>query len=496
MLKESRDCLTVRLDDIEKLGGHLNRIQFVEIRLDLGFSTKNLEKAKKIITLLRERGLEVIATCRRAEDKGDFTGSETERLALLKWAVEHGATIMDLEFNSEAESLLKYKNQECRKILSYHNFKRIPDDIESIAEKMVSKRAWLCKIVCNVTRYNDNTRLLDLNRYFSSLDQDSTCFGLGEKCVYSRVFLITCDGKMNFYGLPKKMTAPGQLTISDRELYRMDSIDKQTECFGIIGNPVSHSLSPSIHNTLFGIYGLNSVFLPFPVDDIEEFMEFARHNGINGLAVTYPWKDERFFLNMARIEENAKKFSSGNTLFAKNGEFVMTDTDYNGFAEFFENRIQRKSGSAVIIGTGNTGEKIAHYLREKGWIITLISRKPEDRRKALGAQYMVEDYSLLASVECDLLINTTPLGALSGDDWRNLFIKKTQTDMIVMDINYGQNTGPFLSCGMFNNNIKFDGMEMLVNQAIMQFQMWTGINVEAKSRRLLYQKLNLLNNRL
>jgi shikimate dehydrogenase len=289
------------------------------------------------------------------------------------------------------------------------------------------------------------------------------------------------------------MTAPGQLTVSDRELYRMDSIDKQTECFGIIGNPVSHSLSPLIHNTLFGIYGLNAVFLPFPVDDIEEFMEFARHNGINGLAVTYPWKNESYYLHMARIEDSVKNFSSGNTLFAKNGEFVMTDTDYMGFAEFFENKIQRKSGSAVIIGTGNTGKKIAHYLKEKGWIITLISRKPEDRRKTLGAQYMIEDYSLLTSVECDLLINTTPLGALSGYDWRNLFIKKTRADMIVMDINYGQNADPFLNCGMFDNNIKFDGMDILVNQAIMQFQMWTGINVEKKSRRLLYQKLNLLN---
>jgi len=493
MPKESRNCLATGLDGIDKLEGFLNRIQFIEIRLDLDLSPQNLTKAERVIPFIRERGLEIIATCRRVEDRGGFTGSESERLALLKWAIERGATILDLEVGSDAESLLHYKNPECRKILSYHNFKCVPDGIESIAETMISKGAWLYKIVCKANRYDDNIKLLDLNGYFSSRGQDSTCFGLGEKCLYSRAFLTARDGKINFYGLPEKTTAPAQFTTNDLELYKLDSVDEMTKCFGVIGNPVSHSLSPLIHNTLLGIYSLNAIFLPFHVDDIEEFMEFAKHNGINGLAVTYPWKDERFYVHIARIEESVKKFSSGNTLFVKNGEFVMVDTDYNGFAEFFPEKIHRKPGRAVIIGTGNTGKKIAGYLRERGWMITLISRRPEDRRITLGAQYMIENYSLLASVECDLLINATPVGAFSGDDWKKLFPKKIPADMIVVDINYRQNADPFLNSGVFDKNRKYDGLDMLVNQAVMQFQIWTGIDVEAKNRRLLYQKLKLPN---
>jgi len=495
MLMESQNCLAVGLDDIEKLAGYLNRIQFVEIRFDLGLSTKNLERAKKIITILRDRGLEVIATCRRVEDRGGFTSSKEERLTLLKWAIEHGATILDLEVSSEAESLLHYKNPECRKILSYHNFEFVPDDMESIAETMVSREAWLYKIVCKANRYDDNIKLLDLNRYFSSRGQNSTCFGLGEKCLYSRAFLTAHTGKMNFYAIPEKTTAPGQFSTNDRELFRLDSVNDLTECYGVIGNPVSHSLSPLIHNTLLGIYSLNAIFLPFYVDDIEEFMEFAKRNGINGLAVTYPWKDERFYKHIATFEESARKFSSGNTLFIKNGELTLADMDYDGFAGFFEKKIHCQPGRAIVIGTGNTGLKIAAYLRSRGWMMTLISRRPEEKRKTLDFQYMIENYSWLASAQYDLLINAIPAGAFSGDDWKKIFPKKTPDDMIVVDINYRQNADPFLNTEAFDKNRKYDGLDMLVNQAVMQFQIWTGINVEAKSGRFLFQKLKLPNGR-
>lgn len=489
MLMEPKNCLSVGLDDIDKLEAYLNRIQFVEIRLDLGLSTKNLERAKKIITHLRERGLEVIATCRRVEDRGGFTGSKDERLALLKWAIEHGATMLDLEVGSEAESLLHCKNPEIEKILSYHNFECTPADIESIAESMVSRGAWLYKIVCKVNHYYENIRLLDLNRYFSSRGQNSTCFGLGEKCHYSRAFLTACTGKMNFYGIPGKTTAPGQFSTNDRELFRLDSVNDLTECYGVIGKPVSHSLSPLIHNALFEIYSLNAVFLPFYVDDIEEFMEFTRRNGINGLAVTYPWKDKRFYKHIATFEESAKKFSSGNTLFMENEVLTLADTDYAGFAGFFEEKIHCQPGRAIVIGTGNTGLKIAAYLKGRGWMLTLISRRPKEKRKTLGFQYMIENYSCLASAECELLINATPTGALSGDDWKKILPKKSPADMIVIDINYRQNAGPFLSSEVFKKNRRFDGRDMLVEQALIQFQIWTGIAVESDCRLLLQKKV-------
>jgi shikimate 5-dehydrogenase len=102
---------------------------------------------------------------------------------------------------------------------------------------------------------------------------------------------------------------------------------------------------------------------------------------------------------------------------------------------------------------------------------------------------MIENYSWLASAECDLLINATPAGAFSGDDWKKIFLKKTPADMIVMDINYRQNADPFLNSEAFEKNRRFDGRDMLLEQALIQFLIWTGIDVESESRRSLQKKV-------
>lgn len=491
MPEKSWNSLSIGPADLDKIDESLDEIQFVEVRLDLDYSALNIEKAEKIIPSIRKRGIEVIAACRREKDRGGFKGSEDERLELLKNAVRHGATVIDLEAGTKAEFLLDYENQNCRKILSYHNFKTIPDNIENILNEMITKRAWLYKIVCGINSYKDNNKMLDLNRFFSSRGCISSCFGAGAKCHYSRAFLGSRDGKMNYYGLSGKVTAPGQFTTDDRKLYHLKSIDRETKCFGVIGNPIFHSLSPVIHNTLFDIFNINAVFLPFYVDEIKDFLEFAADNRIEGIAITYPWKHDHFYTHFADIDESAHRFTSGNTISVVNGKYIFADTDYEGFEHFFKKKINARKGRVSIIGTGNTSRKIAACLKNIGLEVTMISRKAVERRIAIDAAYEVEDFSSLRSRDYNILINTSPSDVYSKEDWKEILPSEISPDKIIIDVNYGECAGRFLNSEVFKKNIKYDGLEMLLSQAIIQFRIWTGITVDENSLRIVYNYLKM-----
>lgn len=469
------NCISIRLDDIESLIGCTASFPAVEIRLDLGLSQAYLAKLPAVIKHFRRNEIDLIATCRRKTDGGEFGGLETERISLLQSVIDMGAAVVDLEFATEAERLFNYAQGKCRIILSYHNVERIPDDLMMRAENISEKKAWLYKIVCNLRTYNENLQMLRLNGFFSERGLRASCFGMGRKSLYSRAFISSYGGSMSYYGKAGGLTAQGQFSSDDFSNYRLGNIDSNTACYGIVGNPISHSLSPYVHNRLFEKFGINAVFLPFEVDDLKEFFEFAEKAGIAGLAVTYPYKNIELYQDKIEIDEKALSYKSGNTIFRRKGKYYLTDTDYEGFARFFTKKILLSKGRAVIIGTGNTARKIYSFLNKEKWQVALVSRRPGIKHTAGDSSYETVDLFRAVSSQPDILINTAPTGAYSHDDWQRLLgDAKISPNTIIIDVNYGRNAEAFLNCGCFEKNKKYDGKGMFIEQAALQFGIWAG----------------------
>jgi shikimate 5-dehydrogenase len=150
-----------------------------------------------------------------------------------------------------------------------------------------------------------------------------------------------------------------------------------------------------------------------------------------------------------------------------------------------------KKGVAVIIGTGSTACKMAAFLNSKEWKVIMISRNPEDRRIYIDKSTEITGYNRLPFLAFDVLINATPTGSFSDEDWKKMLSgMDVHPDSVIIDINYSQNALTFLNSSNFDRNNKYDGLEMLIEQAVLQFQIWTDIIVETNVKRQIKKHLD------
>jgi len=237
-----------------------------------------------------------------------------------------GADYIDLEVDA-AQSIPRYG--ETKRILSYHNFKETPENLEEIYADMLQLDGDIFKLATMANTPEDNVRML---RLVSDAERPTIGFCMGELGIPSR---ILC-GK---YGAPwtyatfssERVLAPGQLSFEEmRDVYHYDEIDAETRVFGVLGDPVGHSYSPLLHNAAFRHEGLNCVYLPLRVPrdvlltTLKEFEDFE----IEGYSVTIPHKEH--VLEYARyLDDSVKDCGAANTLYRNpQGKWWATNTDY------------------------------------------------------------------------------------------------------------------------------------------------------------------------
>jgi len=182
---------------------------------------------------------------------------------------------LDLVLDFSAKPTLERLPIDWRQVIcSHHDFSGVPDDLERIYERMAASPAAIIKIAVQAYDATDCIPIFQLLKRAQQEGRELIAIAMGEAGIMARI-LGPARGSFLTYGSldEQSATAPGQITAKQlRELYRIDQIDSQTEIIGIIGNPVSHSLSPHIHNAAFAAADLNAVYIPFQVRDANEFM--------------------------------------------------------------------------------------------------------------------------------------------------------------------------------------------------------------------------------
>ena len=154
-------------------------------------------------------------------------------------------------------------------------------------------------------------------------------------------------------------------------------INGRTELYGIIGNPIRHSLSPMIHNEAFKRLGWNAVYLAFEVKNLEEALRGIRELGVRGVSVTHPFKTKVIpFLD--KVEKLAKKIGAVNTIVNREGKLIRYNTDCDGALEALEEKMSLRWKKVVLLGAGGAARAIGFGLMERDCQL-IIANRSQDR---------------------------------------------------------------------------------------------------------------------
>lgn len=256
-------------------------------------------------------------------------------------------------------------------------------------------------------------------------------------------------------------------------------IEAHTQVYGIIGNPVKHSLSPIIHNGVFQRLGLKAVYLAFEVEDLKKVLEGVRGLGILGLSVTIPFKTE-IIPYLDDLDELARQIQAVNTLQNKKGKIVGFNTDWLGAIKALKEKTALQGKKVFLIGAGGAARAIAFGLKKEGCEIFIFNRtagKGEKLAKELGAIYL-NKFPAIQEVTPDLVINATSVGMTPHEDQSPFPAHLLQEKMLIMDVVYHPWQTRFLREAKLRGCQIIDGLEMLAWQAAAQTEIWTGYKPE------------------
>ncbi len=250
-------------------------------------------------------------------------------------------------------------------------------------------------------------------------------------------------------------------------------ISARTFLYGIIGNPVRHSLSPVIHNRAFERMGWDGAYLAFEVDDLQAAINGIRGLGIRGVSVTLPFKTE-IISHLDEIDPISQKIKAVNTIVNERGRLIGYNTDWSGALEALEEKIDLKGKKALVLGAGGSARAIAYGLIERGCQV-IISSRSQEKAVELAKEMGCLHRSQFCNSEVEVLINCTPVGMYPQDDQSPVPGEVLREGMTVMDMVYQPLRTKFLREAEERGCVTIDGLEMLAHQGAAQLEIWTGM---------------------
>jgi len=474
-----RICIALGIPDLDRLLENARREaeageSFLEFRLDY---LENPERGARAIAgfLQQYPGCIVLATCRRHQNRGKFNGSIEEELRVLDVAVSAGAEAVDVEIESAelAASRLSVFHGRARVIISYHNYEATPQ-LDSLLSRMMRIPADGYKVVTTARKPSDFGRVLALPKGHSRTPL--VVLAMGELGFPSRV-LSTAYGGMYTYAAPTAThgTAAGQVCARQlRHLYRVDKLSRASKVFGVIADPVRHSISPAVHNRAFQYRRMEAVYLPFLVApaQMRDFFGLAERLPIAGFSVTIPHK-QKVLRYLDVVDPMARRIGAVNTVWRKAGKWRGANTDTAGVLAPLQRAMRLRDASVLIIGNGGAARGAAWALSDAGAHVSLAGRNPDRVRalaKACGAEALVAEQ--LEQRYFDVLVHATPLGM--HPHVNECFFNGRIPADVVLDMVYNPLETELARRARAQGKTVINGIQMFVEQAVRQFEIWTG----------------------
>lgn len=490
-----RICAVITEATVEAARAAIRRAEscadLFELRLDYlrDFDFGDFERLRP---MLENRALPAIITCRAQSEGGQQYIEDFVRLRLLIEGAQRYADYCDIEaaYYQEAARL---SADPSRLIVSYHDFTQTPGDLNLIYDRVTALPAAVHKIVTRASSITDSLAIFDLLARAASQGRSFISMAMGEAGVITRI-LGPAFGSFLTYGalFTGKESAAGQPSCEElKDLYRVHQITQQTAITGVVGCPVAHSASPAMHNTAFTELGLDFVYLPFEVDDIGQF--FARlvspctrelNWNLKGLSITIPHKTRALpFLD--ELNKTAQSIGAVNTVVLSGGRLYGHNTDVPGAMEPLEKVTSLEGERCCVIGAGGAARAVVFGLLERGARVSIFARDPEKAKQTLKSfEVEVLPIGSLASAEARILINTTPVGLRGhSEDASPVPADILRGQEIVYDLVYNPLQTRLLMEAQDAGSKTISGLDMLVAQAALQFELWTGQKPPIESMR-------------
>ncbi len=449
----------------------------VELRLDY-FNSLDLEALK---ILRNEFTIPMIFTLRSQAQGGNYTQTEGNRLADILLLLALKPEYFDLENDilpQFFEELSKYP--EVRLILSYHNFKETPDNLEMIYQEMQKIPAFLYKIAVTANNCIDALKLICWAR---KPHTRLIAISMGGHGQISRILAPLMKCAITYASLKDdQISAPGQLSAKTLiERYHHKRLNPNTLLYGLIGDPVDLSISDKTHNALFASFDLDAVYIKIQVrpEELHDFLQFAKKMPFQGLSVTMPLK-EHVLAFLDDINPQAIDIGAVNTLYFKANKVLGFNTDGFGALNAIEKLCLVNEKRIVIIGAGGAAKAIAYEACQRGAIVTIANRDAEKAlqlAKSLNCVGVgIEDMQNCYEAGYDILINCTSVPLPISPDY-------ILPHAIIMDIVTKPRETEFLKQALRKECRVIYGYHMFIEQALGQFNLWFEnryINVEGK----------------
>lgn len=257
------------------------------------------------------------------------------------------------------------------------------------------------------------------------------------------------------------------------------NVSGKTKITGIFGYPIEHTLSPVMHNTAFKELGLDNCYIPFLVrpEDLTYAVQSVKALNMLGVNVTVPHKENVIPL-LDKIDKEAAFIGAVNTITNVDGILTGHNTDGRGFmSSLKEEGVSVEGKDVLIVGTGGACRAISYYLSEKASKLSLFDiDRPKAEKLANDLKEIRNNIHLLDRIQdtskSDIIINATPLG-MKPDDPLPIDTDQIRSGMIVYDLVY-KNTALLQEASPKGAKV-INGSGMLLWQAVLAFELWTGV---------------------
>jgi len=449
----------------------LRKTRTLELRLDYLRTAKERKAFLSWLGRIRPRAV-LIATCRRQEGGGLFQGSREEQIEILAQAARSGCHWCDVEIETAkrmARGKLARALSPARVMVSYHDFRGTPRNLTGIVRRLEKAGGQATKIAAQCHSVSDSMRICELGRG----RRDFVAIPMGEFGLAGRV-LSPRMGSALAYAAVEQATAPGQLSLNAMvDLYRAARITRRTRVYGVIGDPIGHSLSPLLHNTAFRARKFDAVFVPFLVRNLREFLGAMEGFGVAGLSVTIPHK-ETILRSLDDCDPLAARIGAVNTVVVRGGgQLYGYNTDYVGVLRSLGRRMPLAGSRVLLFGAGGAARAAAFALAQAGSNVCLCARRPERARalaRAVGGQAVGR--ADLAHEFFDAIVNCTPIGMHPHGG--SPLGRAELNCRIVMDMVYRPRETELLQLARRKGIEIISGVEMFLAQGFAQYEIWTG----------------------
>jgi 3-dehydroquinate dehydratase/shikimate dehydrogenase len=446
--------------------------KILELRLDY------LANEPRLKEILAHRPCPLIATIRRASDGGKWTASEARRIQLLKAAVVEGFDYVDLE-DDVCDQVPRFG--KTKRIVSHHNMTDMPRDLRGLWAALAKKDPDVVKIAGRAHKASDNFKMLRLVDR-ATIPTVGIC--MGDVGLPTRILGLKFGAPFTYAAFnPAKVVAPGLLTFHDmRNYFNIEAVRPRTRVYGVIGDPIEHSLSPLVHNWAFRELGLDCVYVPFRVSErnIERFLQRMHVAEIWGLSVTIPHKEK--ILEWGEPGDDlVHRARSANTIVVdESGKWRLFNTDGPAAVASLEAALPKDAPTlhnrpVLLLGAGGVARTLAFSLRDRGAVVTIASRtlaRSQNLAQAVGCKFV--DWAQRHTQVADVVVNGTPVGMHPNVHESPYHAGSMREGMIFFDTVYNPRMTKMLRDAEERGCRIVTGVDMFVGQAEAQFRLFTG----------------------